>query len=388
MSFGVLTVIVLAGLAGPLLAASGRVLVPVVVGELLAGLVLGRSGFAWLHADETDLAFLANIGFAMLMFSAGMHVPLRRGGLVSRLGRGGAAALVTAALAVGAGWAAARAANVPHPAIYALVIGSGSAAVLVPCLEEFGLLKDGEALVVAAQVALADVASIVAVPLVLQPARAAHAAAGIGLVALCALAMLGALRSLHGRGWVRRLRARSKQREWALDLRLSLVILFALCWITVRTGASILIAGFAVGLVVAAVGGPKRLSRQVTGIGQGFFVPLFFVVLGARVDLRALVHQRALLLLAGLLVLADIAVHVVAALLTRQPAAAGLAATVQLGVPAAVVSLGLQSHLLSAGAGAVLMVVALASIAVSTLGVALISRRTGAAPVAPVAPAG
>ena len=47
-------------------------------------------------------------------------------------------------------------------------------------------------------------------------------------------------------------------------------------------------AGFGVGLVVAAIGGPKRLSREVLGLGQAFLVPLFFVLLGARIDLRAL----------------------------------------------------------------------------------------------------
>jgi len=379
MSFGVLTVIVAAGLAGPLLGAGGRLLVPVVVGELLVGLVLGHSGFGWLHPGQPTLAFLADIGFAMLMLAAGMHVPLRQPGLLPRIGRGALAMGVTAVLAIAAGWAAARAAHVPHPAIYAVVLGSGSAAVLVPCLDEFGLLSDGTALTVAAQVALADVVSIVAVPLVLRPSGAWEALGGIALVSACALGILLVLRLLHGRRWVQRLRARSKQREWALDLRLSLVVLFALCWITVRTGASILIAGFAVGLVVAAVGGPKRLSRQVTGIGQGFFVPLFFVVLGARIDVRALVHERSLVELAVLLTVLDVAIHLGGALLSGQPLAAGLAATVQLGVPAAVVSLGLQERVVSAGAGAAIMVAALASIAVSTSGVALIARRHAAA---------
>lgn len=379
MSFGVLFVIVLAALAGPLLAASGRVLVPVVVGELLAGLVIGRTGFAWVHPAQPTTAFLSDIGFAMLMFTAGMHVPLRHPGLLRGLRRGVAAALVTAGLAVGAGWAASRLAHVPHPAIYAVVLGSGSAAILMPCLAEFRLLDAGIAFPVAAQVAFADVGSIVAVPLVLRPGRAWEASLGIVLVALGALAIFTALRLLHGREWVRRLRRRSKSREWALDLRLSLVVLFALCWVTERTGASILIAGFAVGLVVAAVGGPKRLSRQVTGIGQGFFVPLFFVVLGARIDVRALVDHRSLIELAVVLVALDIAVHAAGAFVTRQPASAGLAATVQLGVPAAVVSLGLQERLVSTGAAAAIMVAAVASIAISATGVALIARRVGPA---------
>ncbi len=156
-----------------------------------------------------------------------------------------------------------------------------------------------------------------------------------------------------------------------------LLVLFALCWITVRTDASILIAGFAVGLVVAAAGGPKRLSRQVTGIAQGFFVPLFFVVLGARIDVRALVAHRTLVQLAVLLLVLDIAIHV-AERIRDSADGRGWARwrenRIQLGVPAAVVSLGLQEGLLSVGAGAAIMVAALVSIAVSTAGVAILAR--------------
>jgi len=379
-------VVVLAGLAGPLLGASGRFLVPVVVGELLAGLVLGRSGIGWLRPDEPTTAFLADIGFAMVMFTAGMHVPIGNPALVRRLGRGAFAAVVVAGSAAAAGWLAAHLAHVGHPAIYAVVLGSGSAAVLVPALEELHALDDPAALVVAAQVAVADVAGIVAVPLVLRPGRAWHAALGTVLIAICAVAILLALRQLRTRSWIRALRRRSKQRAWALDLRLSLLVLFALCWIAVRTGASILIAGFAIGLVVAAVGGPKRFSRQVTGIGQGFFVPLFFVVLGARIDVRAFVEHGTLIELALLLIVFDVAIHAVGAAASRQPVAAGLAATAQLGVPTAVVSLGLQGRLFSAGTAAAIMVAALASIGISTVGVALLARR--AAPPPTVAGAG
>ena len=77
MSLGDLALIVAAGLAGPLLAASRRAFVPVVVGEILAGVVLGRSGLDVVHADNATLSFLAEAGFAMLILTVGMHVPLR-----------------------------------------------------------------------------------------------------------------------------------------------------------------------------------------------------------------------------------------------------------------------------------------------------------------------
>ena len=382
MGFGVLFILMLAGLAGPLLAISERLLVPVVVGEIVVGLLLGRTGFAWLHPDQPTTAFLADIGFAMLMFTAGMHVPVRRSTLRQGLRRGAAAAVVASVLAVGAAWAAASLSHSAHPAVYAVVLASGSAAVLVPSLEEFHVLDDRRALAVVAQVALADVASIVAVPLVLRPHRAFHALVGVVAVAACAVLLLLALRALRGTNLVLRVRRLSKRRAWALDLRLSLLVLFGLCWLATRFGASILIAGFAVGLVVAATGGPKRFSRQVTGVAQGFFVPLYFVVLGARIDVRDLVQHTSIIELALLLIAFNLGLHVIAALITRQPIAAGLIATVQLGVPAAVATLGLQEGVLTAGDAAALMVAAIASIAICEAGVAFLARSAAATVIA------
>ena len=133
--------------------------------------------------------------------------------------------------------------------------------------------------------------AILAVPLVLQPSRVADVALGGLLIAACALIVFYVARSLRPRPWVHRLRKRSKRRGWALDLRLALAVLFGLAWIAEQSGASVLLGGFAMGLVVAGVGGPKRLSAQVRGIAEGFFVPLFFVVLGARLDVSALVEH-------------------------------------------------------------------------------------------------
>jgi len=226
-----------------------------------------------------------------------------------------------------------------------------------------------------AQVALADVAAIVALPLVLEPGKALDAAVGGVLVAVCILLLYGLTRLLDHQPWVRQVRRWSKQRGWALDLRLSLLILFGLAWIAQRSGTSVLIAAFGVGLMVAAIGGPKRLSRQVAGVAQGFMVPIFFVVLGARVDLRALAQHANLIALAALLVALNAAVHLLAALLTRQPLAAGLAATAQIGVPAAVVTLGLQRHILTAGEGSAIVAAALASLALTAAGVNLLGRR-------------
>jgi Kef-type K+ transport system membrane component KefB len=141
-----------------------------------------------------------------------------------------------------------------------------------------------------------------------------------------------------------------------------------------------LVAGFGTGLVVAAIGGPKRLSQEVLGLGQGFFVPLFFVLLGAKLNLRALASSSDALILAGVLAGCAIAVHVAVSLLIRAPAAVGLRASAQMGVPAAAIALGLPAGALDQGQASAIFCAALVSIGACTAGAEILGRRQVAAP--------
>jgi Kef-type K+ transport system membrane component KefB len=373
VGFGTLLVIVLAGLGGPLLSLSGRRFVPVVVGEILVGIVVGPELLDGVDPHGATISLLAEVGFAMLMLTAGMHLPLRQARLGPALRSGALLAAIVCVLAIPAGLLAAAAAGTGHAAVYAVVLASGSAAVLLPALEEAGL--DGPIeLTVMAQVALADVLTILSVPIVLQPGRFGHALLGGVLVAAAAVGLLGLARLIARGGWVHSVRRMSKQRSWALDLRLSLLALFLLGWIAQKGGTSVLIAGFGAGLTVAFVGGPKRLSTQMRGVADGFFVPLYFVVLGARLDVGGVLsHPSALVLVAALGAL-NVAIHLLAPALLRRPLAGGLAASAQLGVPAAVASLGLSEHLLSPVTATAIVVSSLASLAVCTLGLQRLDR--------------
>lgn len=374
MSFETLLVIVLAGLGGPLLGVVGRRFVPVVIGEIVAGVIVGPEVLGAVNPTNTTIVFLGNIGFAMLMLTVGMHLPLRDRRLAGALRDGGLLAGVVCVLAIPGGLLAASIAGTGHAAVYAVLLASGSAAVLLPALEEAGITGP-DILTVMAQVTIADVITILSVPIVLQPTRVNHALLGGVLVGATIVLLLGGARALAGRTWVHRVRHLSKQRHWALDLRLSLLVLFLLAWIAQKGGTSILIAGFGAGLMVAAIGGPKRLSTQMRGIADGFFVPLYFVVLGAQLDLGGLVASTSMLALAGSLAALNVVIHLLAIAPTRKPPAAGLAASAQLGVPAAIASLGLSEHVLSADAATAIVVAALVSLGVCTVGVELLIDR-------------
>jgi Kef-type K+ transport system membrane component KefB len=373
--FGTLVVIVLAGLLGPLIAALlGRRFVPVVIGEIAAGIVVGPAVLEAVDPANATISFLGKVGFAMLMLTVGMHVPLRDREMLGSLGAGALLAALVCVLAIPGGLLAASAAGTGHAAVYAVLLASGSAAVLLPALQELGL-RGPVVMAVMAQVTLADVITILSVPIVLQPARAGHAALGAALVLAGVVLLLGVGRLLSGHARVQQLRQLSKQRQWVLDLRLSLLVLFFLAWLAQRSGTSVLIAGFGAGLMVAVLGGPKRLSVQVRGIADGFFIPLYFVVLGAQLDVGGLFTRPSLLALAGVLVALNVAIHLAAALLVRLPLSGGLAASAQLGVPAAVASLGLAAHLLSSTVATSIVVAAVISVLVCTAGVELLAKQ-------------
>lgn len=75
--FATLALVTAIGFAGPLLAAVPRLRIPVVIGELLAGLVVGHSGFGIIDVGNETLQLIANIGFALVMFVVGTQIPGR-----------------------------------------------------------------------------------------------------------------------------------------------------------------------------------------------------------------------------------------------------------------------------------------------------------------------
>jgi len=368
-----LAVIVLAGLAGPILAYPRRWQVPVVVGELLMGVVLGRTGLGYLKDSDPTFTLLAAIGFGLVMFVAGTHVPIRDRRLQRSLGRGTArAALVGAGSAV-LGVMVASAFGTGHAALYAVLMASSSAALILPIIDSLDLHGE-QVLRLLPQVAIADAACIVALPLAIDPGHAGRAALGALAVILAGAAIYGVLVYLERGGYRHRLHHVSEERHFALELRISLMILFSLSAIASRSYVSVMLAGFVFGLAVSAIGEPRRLARQLFAITEGFFGPLFFVWLGASLDLRALGARPTLILLGVLLGVGALLSHALARL-TGQPLSLSSLAAAQLGVPVAAATVGTSLHVLLPGESAALILGALVTVAAATIAGGVAARR-------------
>ena len=376
MDFSTLAVISLVGLAGPLLATPRGWRLPVVLGELVAGVVLGKTGFGQLHASNQTFTFLADIGFALIMFVAGTHVPVRDQRLRAALRPGVLRALLVGALAAAGGAAVSASFGTGHAAMYAVLLASSSAALVLPIVDSLGL--DGpHVLQLLPQVALADAACIVALPLAIDPKHAGRAGLGALAVIASAAVLFAGLREVERRGLRRRVHKLSEERQFAIELRVNLTILFALAAVATRTHVSIMLAGFSFGLAVAGVGEPRRLARQLFALTEGFFGPLFFVWLGASLDLRAFGSHPSFIGLGVVLALGAVLTHA-SGRLTGQPLPLAVLASAQLGVPVAAATVGGQLHLLKAGEPAALILGALLTIAAATLAGSLAARAAPA----------
>jgi Kef-type K+ transport system membrane component KefB len=149
-------------------------------------------------------------------------------------------------------------------------------------------------------------------------------------VLAAAAALFVILRYLERSGILRRVHRVSQRRKFALELRTNLVILFALAALATRTHVSVMLAGFSFGLAMAAVGQPRRLAKQLFAITEGFLGPLFFVWLGASLDLRELGRHPSLIGLGLALGAGAVATHA-AMRLTGQPIAIATLTCAQLG---------------------------------------------------------
>jgi Kef-type K+ transport system membrane component KefB len=108
-----LALVVLAGLLGPLLASGRRLRVPVLVGELIGGIILGGTGLS-------PFPVFASLGFAMLMLESGTEIDVGWSMVRETAVRAGLAFLATLLVAIPAGlligvWEGSRQEAVPGP---------------------------------------------------------------------------------------------------------------------------------------------------------------------------------------------------------------------------------------------------------------------------------
>ncbi len=359
----------------PLLLARFR-RVPVVVGEIGAGILIGRSGLG-LVTEEPTLNLLAEIGFALLMFLSGLEIDFSlifRSSLRDEkfhrhsLGMGLISFLVTLALAGLIGILVVSRGLARDPWMMALILSTTSLGVVVPVLKERRLSSGeyGQSLLLAAL--LADFLTMFLIT-VYVAVLSLGVRLEILLVGLLFLAFLLAYRlGVRGlqRPSVRRIFEELSGATSQIKVRGALALMLAFVVLAEFLGVELILGAFLAGAVISLLSSraEEELHSKLDAMGFGFFIPLFFIVVGINFDLPALLGDQTALLLTPLLLAAAFLIKFLAALIFkgrfswRQTIGGGFLLSARLSLIIAASAVGLRMGVISEATNASMILIA------------------------------
>jgi len=275
----------------PLLAEiPSRFRLPVVVVELLLGILIGPHIFN-LASPDGLVGMLGELGLTFLLFMVGLEIDL--GEIQGR----------PSALAVG-GWflsfvVAMVSMFIVHaiglikgpPILAAVALSTTALGVLAPILRDEGVLDSDFGKLVLSAAAMGEFGPLVVISLLLIPTHSTviHT---IFIVAFIIVAFLAAYMAIQVRSsrLIEAL-AHTLQSSGQLPVRICIALQALLVVLAAEFGLNIVIGAFAAGMVVGLASrgeGGMLLRQKLDAIGYGFLIPIFFIDAGMRFDVSAL----------------------------------------------------------------------------------------------------
>lgn len=284
---------------------------PAVLGELLAGVLLGPSLFGLvdlsLHEDHSValIAFLANIGAIILLLEVGLETKLKdmlsvgaSAGLVALIG-------IVGSFAVGllTSWGLALAGVWAHSWTFHIFIGATftatSVGITARVLSDMGRLATAEARTILGAAVLDDVGGLLILAFVSALAVGAVDPGALALKAILAVGFLVVALLVGVRFAPRVLDLLGRARVRGLLLAVAFAFALLMAYLAEVTGLAAIVGAFTAGLILAQTRQQAALHDRVRTLGD-VFVPIFFVYVGLQVDLRGIGANVGPMLVAAL----------------------------------------------------------------------------------------
>ncbi|RZS66086.1 transporter (CPA2 family) [Agromyces ramosus] len=384
VSIGTLVLVPAVAVAAPLLVrAFGRVVaIPLVVFEILLGLLLGPAVLGWIVPDDF-LSFLSEFGLAMLFFLAGNEIDFAtiRGRPITRAAIGWIISLAAAF-----GIAVTFAAHASAAVFIAIALTSTALGTIMPVLRDSGDLRTPFGIAVIALGAVGEFGPLLAISIFLggrSPLVAMLVLLAFALVAAIAiwLAARGAGRRLH------RIITATLHTSGQFGVRLVVLVLVVLVALSLVLDLDMLLGAFTAGILYRMLisGAPEHdveiMEGKIEALGYGFLVPIFFIYTGVTYDLEALFADPWTIALLAISIVLLLLVRGVPSLLAAPPGSsrADLVATAFFGatglpIIVAVTAIGVDQGDLSTGTAAALVGAGMLSVLLFPL-IALTVRR-------------
>jgi Kef-type K+ transport system membrane component KefB len=290
-----LLVIAAIAAATPLLVGLLRLPVAEVVLMLAFGVIFGPEVLGWIELDAA-IDLLAELGLAFLFFAAGLELEKR-----AVEGRSGKLALtgwlVSAALALVAAGILQRLGVIDDFLGVAICLTSTALGTLLPILSDKGLLKTPFGNYFMGAGAIGEFGPVLAISLLLSTKSFWLALLSVALFAAVAFVFAKAPTLLRTNR-VMAVIERGQETSAQTAVRLTALLLVALLAIAEDFGLDVVLGAFIAGIItkqLVPTSEQSVLQTKVEGIAFGIFIPIFFIVSGARLDISSILANPSLL---------------------------------------------------------------------------------------------
>ena len=299
-------IIMLAALIIPIAMARFKVSsVPTAVAEIVAGILLGKSAFNIVQ-ETSSLTLLSSLGVIILMFLSGMEINFdlfkKAPGQKKRDPKSPVSiavlsftsVIITAFILGVILYFMGLFSDILLATILFSTIALG---VVIATLKEKEILGRPMGQTILLTAVLGEVIPMLA--LTFYASIYGHNAGRLWLIVLLFLAAIILLRRFRQPYvWFNNVSKATTQ----LDIRLAFFLIFALVTVAERVGAENILGAFLAGMVMKLLEPSEATQEKLTSIGYGFFIPIFFIMTGVRLDLKSLFANKTALALIPILV--------------------------------------------------------------------------------------
>jgi monovalent cation:H+ antiporter-2, CPA2 family len=287
-------------------------LMPVVVAEIIMGLVIGKSGFNVVHEDMW-LTTLSTLGFIFLMFLSGLEIDFSAftGGKKRSVLPNGkqepnsflVSSLIFAGIfifSLGLSYLFVLAGFIDNAFLMTLIISTISLGVVVPTLKEANLMKSNIGQIILLVAVIADLVTMVLLAIFVSFYDPGSKNTWLLLILFAA----GVILYFVGKRFKNRPLLESLSKGTVqIGTRAVFTLIIVLVGLSETVGAENILGAFLAGVLVSLLSPNQELVHKLDSFGYGFLIPIFFVMVGVDLDIWSLFADKKLLMLIPLLLL-------------------------------------------------------------------------------------
>ncbi|TKI24775.1 sodium:proton antiporter [Bacillus pumilus] len=309
-----LVVVIIVAFFTPLLLHRFKLTIPVVVAEIIMGLIIGKSGLQLVVEHDAWLDTLSMLGFIFLMFLSGLEIDFSSfeskkkarelpNGLKEPNTFKAATIVFLGVFSISfiLSYAFVLAGFIQNAFLMTLIISTISLGVVVPTLKEEKLMQTNIGQIILLVAVIADL-----VTMILLAVFSSIYGDGTGnMWLLLLLFAVGILLYLFGRVFKTKSIFQSMSKGTVqIGTRAIFTLIIVLVALSESLGAENILGAFLAGVLVSLLSPNKELVQQLDSFGYGFLIPIFFVMVGVDLNIWALFKDPTIMIMIPLLFIA------------------------------------------------------------------------------------